>query len=116
MAEFVPAMRLKDVKFDAPSNELEQAAENAVKTDSNTSSSNVSEEHLASPSGVKGQNGMEDNFVPGHTRGEKSTDTMMTANTSNSIDKEPAFEGVTLTKEELLKHRKFVSSLLSLLR
>ncbi|KAF8525146.1 tricalbin [Hysterangium stoloniferum] len=112
-AEFIPAMFLKDIRFDAPANEIEEAvaASCVAQTDGSTSRSGSEESLALSPS----QNDVPANntFKPTHTKAAKSTDTAITVDSMVSPSSptganpesiaEPKYEGAVLTKEELLK-------------
>ena len=103
-AEFIPAMHLKGVSFDAPPNEIEQVVQATKVTTGSASASGSDEQLVAEPAqAVNGAAKEGEEFKPGHSKGAKSTDTMMTTDTSVSpIEKD---EGITLTKEELLNRR-----------
>ena len=113
-AEFVPAILLKDIHFDVPKNELEQIVEDSRVdgVDASGSSSNTSQEDLVSPVSTNSQNGAAAQFQPGHSKNAKSTDTAKTADTSVTgyiVDSnaEAPYEGIIMSKEELLKHREY---------
>lgn len=103
VAEFVPAIPLKNVEFDTPHNEMQQAIE-----ETNNSSDGEEPSTKTSPVTASTNDTLhEDNgFQPGHRKGLKSTDTSRTFDTVNTTQTTRTAEshGVELSKEELLKY------------
>lgn len=102
VAEFVPAIPLKNVEFDTPHNEMQQAIEETI-------DSSDGEEPKTSPVTASTNDTLhEDNgFQPGHRKGLKSADTSRTFDTVNTMETTRTAEeshGVELSKEELLKY------------
>ncbi|KAF9023422.1 tricalbin [Hymenopellis radicata] len=109
-AEFVPAMKLKGIKFDGHTNEMQRAAnqeldgeDGGVATDNDKSSMSSSDEEIqAVPPGVT------INGVHRHTRNAKSTDTTATTATKATAvsqeEKKPE-EGIEMSHDELLTHQ-----------
>ena len=90
VAEFVPAIALKGVRFDTPPNELQTAIESGggeedgeVMSDAASSISSSSEEAQAVPNGVTARAPMGDRS---HTKGAASTDTTGTKETTKSTE------------------------------
>ncbi len=115
-AEFIPTMKLKGIKFESHSNEINQAVAadddsgSGVVSDSASSISSSDEEAQAVPDGVtiKGKKR--------HTRAAKSTDTTATSATqataASSETQPPVEEGIEMSVDELMTHRVFQSSFL----
>jgi hypothetical protein len=119
VADFVPAMLLKNARFDAPRNEIQQAVEEhqADSSDSvKTINSDEKQETTSQDDGIE-----EDKlFQPGHTKGLKSTDTTRTVDTTYTMETtktsatgyttgtvdESKYEGLEMTREQLLNHRR----------
>ncbi|KAK0208431.1 C2 domain-containing protein [Desarmillaria ectypa] len=110
-AEFIPAMKLKGIKFEGHSNEINQAvaaadddSESGVVTDGESSISSSDEEAQAVPDGVtiKGT-------PKKHTRAAKSTDTTATtatrATAASSETPPPVEEGIEMSMDELMTHQ-----------
>lgn len=109
-AEFIPAMKLKGIKFEGHSNEINQAVAadddsgSGAVSDSASSISSSDEEAQAIPDGVtiKGKKK--------HTRAAKSTDTTATSATQATAASEtppPVEEGIEISVDELMTHRVF---------
>ncbi|KAK0233307.1 C2 domain-containing protein [Armillaria fumosa] len=107
-AEFIPAMKLKGIKFEGHSNEINQAVTadddsgSGVVSDGASSISSSDEEAQAVPDGVtiKGKK---------HTRAAKSTDTTATSATqataASSETPPPVEEGIEMSVDELMSHQ-----------
>ncbi|KAK0198528.1 C2 domain-containing protein [Armillaria mellea] len=107
-AEFIPAMKLKGIKFEGHSNEINQAVAadddsgSGAVSDSASSISSSDEEAQAIPDGVtiKGKKK--------HTRAAKSTDTTATSATQATAASEtppPVEEGIEISVDELMTHQ-----------
>ncbi|KAF8577858.1 tricalbin [Ramaria rubella] len=106
VAEFVPAMFLKDSGFNTPKNEIQRAVEGTA-----SSSTSPIDPTTAKSSQDEIPQGNENNFTEEdklfEPKGTKSTDTTLTpatANTTTGTAEEPKYEGAELSKEELLKY------------
>lgn len=128
VAEFVPALLLKNVRFDVPQNEIQKAVKvhQAESIDIERSSTASSHSTGGMPQdsvpqvAVTQDDGIEEKFKPGHTKGLESTNTARTVGTTlttetvassangniSGMAKGAKFEGVEMSKEELLQHRK----------
>ena len=133
-AEFVPALRLKEVKFSSGGNAIQRAAETSEDVDgddvSDSSSSKESDEYAQNvPDGITvssptGAEVSRENGPSGHSK-SKSTDTTNTMATADSrlsgttskseasmnglITEEPKEEeGVEMSKEDLLRQREIL--------
>ncbi|KAG7450195.1 tricalbin [Guyanagaster necrorhizus] len=101
-ASFIPAMKLKGIKFDSHSKKIHQAAagdndsESDLVTDGAASISSTDEEAQAMPDGVtiKGT-------LKKHTRATKSTDTTATTSETQS----PVEEGIEMSMDDLMTHQ-----------
>lgn len=118
VAEFVPAIFLKNVRFDAPKNEIQKAIE--VQADS---SDNDQSGTKARPDGMNGipqvaaaQDDAIEAFQAGQTKDPQSTDMTHTVHTTVTTEaskpsrtdtaEELKYEGAEMSKEELLKYRR----------
>lgn len=132
VAEFVPAIALKNVHFESASNEIQQVVDQADNKSDSSSVSSSDVEREAIPIGVTVKRPLaEDNMQyeeikedktaseKGHnkkksvdTTSVKTTDTKDTSATGGTAETAPtappATPGVEMTKEELLKHRKLL--------
>lgn len=130
VAEFVPAIALKNVHFESASNEIQQVVDQADDKSNSSSVSSSDVEREAIPMGVTVKRPLsEDNMQYEETKEEKTasekghkkknsvdatsvktTDTKDTSATGGTAETAPtappATPGVEMTKEELLKHRK----------
>jgi hypothetical protein len=118
-AEFVSALNLKHVHFDASENEIQKAAhkvqrnhDNGSSSSSRSSSSDEEEErhvtvdHPTTEAGTHGPPHQTESgeSVRANGNGVANTDE------ASSMGKDPAKEGIELSKEELLKHRECLKS------
>lgn len=114
-AEFVPALNVKDVQFDADENEIQKAAYKIQRnhTDgglSRTPSSSSDEEeryvtvgHPMTEAGTHSPPPQTDSSESVRANGNGAANTDEEA--SSPTEKDPAKEGIELSKEELFKHR-----------
>ena len=134
VAEFVPAIALRNVHFSSGSNELDKVLNDSGESD--TASISTKESGETVPEGVTIRRPMGDSTDEevlvskpkrGHTKGAKSTDTtkttgsVRTANTSGTAETAETAEtsprmGVELPKEQLLKYRMSSLSVTHLIR
>ncbi|KAF8530946.1 tricalbin [Gautieria morchelliformis] len=118
VADFVPAMFLKGVRFDAPQNEIQQVLDEHHADSSDSVNTTNSDDKQKTPS--QDDAAEEDkSFQPGHAKGLKSTDTSRTVNTTYTVETsktsatgyttgtvdESKYEGLEMTKEQLLNHQ-----------
>ncbi|KAI0786120.1 tricalbin [Abortiporus biennis] len=119
VAEFIPAILIRGLKFHGGINELQRVAKSkeGAETDGETvpnDSSSDSSDDEDVPEGVTATTPMQDSSRIGHKKA-KSTDTTATSQTVESVmskatqasSKPPSTEelGIEMSKEELLKHQ-----------
>ena len=117
-AEFVPALVLRDFKFSAGGNNIQQAVNG---NDSNGDRGSISSSDVdgeAVPAGITTRRPLGAKRKENHVKNAGSTDTALTADDefdANSIietsaeseGKDKASKGVIMSKEELMEHREF---------
>lgn len=127
VAEFVPAVALKNVHFESASNEIQQVVDRADANSIASSASSSDIEREAVPTGVTVRKPMSEDNMQYEDKEEKiesearksldntsvkTTDTKNTSGTNGTAatapSAPPATPGVELTKEELLQHRKSI--------
>jgi len=99
-AEFIPALNLKHVDFDACENEIQRVAHEAQRSSSSSSSSFADEEEpfvtVTRPTTEAQTNG--------HQTGSKES-IRTDGDKDASMPAEDSVQGIELSKEELFKHR-----------
>ncbi|KAG2350711.1 tricalbin [Suillus weaverae] len=114
-AEFVSALNLKHVHFDAGENEIQKAAQKVQRNHANGSSSNthissrdeeerhVTVDHPTTEAGTHGSPHQTDSSesIQANGNGAANTDEEV----SSPTEEDSAKEGIRLSKEELLKHQ-----------
>jgi Ca2+-dependent lipid-binding protein len=118
-AEFVPALALKDFKFSASGNRIQDAVGNGDRNAANgdgDSASSSDNEAEAVPAGITTRGPLGAKRKENHVKNAGSTDSALTADdeldadsvigsSADSQDKDKPGKGVVRSKEELMQHR-----------
>lgn len=113
-AEFISALNLKHVHFDAGENEIQKAAHKVQRnhdngSSSSTRSSSIDEEErhvtVDHPMAESGADVSHHQTDSGESVRANGNGTANTNEESPQTEKDPAKEGIELSKEELFKHR-----------
>jgi len=119
-AEFVPALALKDFGFSASGNGIQQTVNGASGSGTDDDGGSISSSDIeaeAVPTGITTRRPLGAKRKEGHVKSAASTDTALTADIepdANSIiessgeseGKGRSGKGVTMSKEQLMQHRK----------
>ena len=123
-AEFVPALALKDFGFSTSGSGIQQTANDASGSATDDDGGSISSSDIeaeAVPAGITTRRPLGAKRKEGHVKSAASTDTALTADiepdaastteSSGSEGKAKSNKGVTMSKEQLMQHRKLRCSI-----